>query len=99
MIMEKSYDQSYVVQRVHPVADLHATQTGIGTEFSEICRWVLIYELLRDPILGSQDVPDSQIPRVAKEVAMQLAELALSVSITTASPAAALSRQGGRRFL
>lgn len=99
MILEKSYDQPYVEQRVHPVASLRATQTEIGAEFSEICRWVLIYELLRDPILGSQDVPDSQIPRIAKEVAMQLAELALSVSITTASPTAAVSLKAAGGFL
>jgi len=91
MIIEKSYDQPYVSQRVHPIADLQATQTSVGSQFFDICRWVLIYELLRDPILGTQDTLDSQIPRVAKEVAMELAKLALSISITTTSPAASLS--------
>lgn len=90
-IVEKSYDQTYIGQRVHPVPTLQEVQADIGKEFSEICRWVLIYELLRNPTLGPDDEPESQIPRIAKEVALQLAQVALDMSITTASPAATIS--------
>jgi len=79
---EKGYDRNYIRERIQPVNHLHRLQKTMADEFGSVCRWVLVYELLRNPILAHDSAFGGELPDVAREVAVNIAKFAIDIELS-----------------
>ncbi len=84
-IQEKSYDQPYMRARLASITSLEDIEEEIEREFTDICRWVPVYELMRDPLVAMRDRSGEIIPKIAAEVSEQILDIAL-ISLDIAGP-------------
>jgi GTPase SAR1 family protein len=71
ILHEKSYEQDYVAE-INPVEYTRKVQARIRSDYESICRWVLMYELVKMPIiLSADDSEDERRDRTIVEGAFE----------------------------
>lgn len=75
-LKEKSYYQEYIFS-IEKYSSFEQYQTVIDREFKDICRWISVYELMRNPLLSIRSDTGEMTTKIADDVAKHLFDIAL----------------------
>lgn len=82
LILELTYAQRYVVDHLKTVTSLERMEELIADEFTNICRWVTVYELMADLLIAGR----TKSGEITPEMAVEVSEFILSIAIATFDP-------------
>jgi len=77
-IQEKSYDQPYMRVKLDSITSLEDIEEEIEREFTDICRWVPVYELMQNPLVAVRDKSGKTVPKIAADVSACILDIALA---------------------